>query len=156
VIAHGFTSPFLRADNEADIIDELRVIINDSNSTTAYFTFSTQIKPMIRLFRVYGPKNSLIIDDMHQTLIKISKTDYKSYLNHFIPPSLYAKQYFNCAKDNVWKFIKRDLHFESGRKVLIESFYRSILEEKPLPISYKEILVTSRIMDSIFWQIGGR
>jgi predicted dehydrogenase len=155
VMAHGFTSPFLRRINEKGLIDELRVIINDDDCTTAYFTFSTQVKPMIRQFRLYGPNNSLVVDDMHQTMIKITKTDYKSYLNHFVPPVIYAKQYFDRAKENMWSFLKRDLHLESGRKVLIESFYRSISDDTPLPISYKEILVTSWIMDSIFQQIGG-
>ena len=35
-------------------------------------------------------------------------------------------------------------------RFLIESFYRSIIEDRPLPIPYREILLTSRIMDSIF------
>src|SRR5437867_1592514 len=43
VIAHGFTSPFLKSIGEGEIIDEARVIIRDQDSTTAYFTFSSQI-----------------------------------------------------------------------------------------------------------------
>jgi hypothetical protein len=39
---------------------------------------------------------------------------------------------------------------KSGMKYLIESFYRSIREDTPLPISYREILLTARIMDDIF------
>jgi hypothetical protein len=38
-------------------------------------------------------------------------------------------------------------------KCLIESFYRSITDGAPLPISYREILLTSRIMDTIFEQL---
>jgi hypothetical protein len=38
-------------------------------------------------------------------------------------------------------------------KYLIESFYRSILDGTPVPIPYREILLTARIMDSIFAQI---
>lgn len=153
VIAHGFTSHFLKSIDETDIIDELRVIINDRNSATAYFTFSTQIKPMIRQFRVYGPKNSLIVDDMHQMVIKLSRTDYKSYLNNVVPPVVYARRYWGSAMDNAWKFIKRDLHFESGRRLLFESFYRSIKDGTDLPMCYKEILLTSKIMDDIFSQV---
>jgi predicted dehydrogenase len=93
VIVHGFTSPILKEINETEIIDELRVTIYDHNNTSAYFTFSTQISPMIRQFRIYGLKNSLILDDMHQTLVKVVKTDYKSFLNNFIPPVMYSKQY---------------------------------------------------------------
>jgi len=42
----------------------------------------------------------------------------------------------------------------SGMKYLIESFYRSILEGTPVPISYREILLTARIMDAIFVQLN--
>lgn len=154
VIAHGFTSPLLRSIGEADIIDELRVIIYD-DYTTAYFTFSSQMKPELHQFRIYGPKNSLIVDHTHQTLIKVNKTNiYKLQLNYFIPPLIYAKQYLANSGYNIKKFIKRDLHMNSGMKFLIESFYRSIIDDTPLPISYKEILLTSKIMDVIFDKIS--
>jgi hypothetical protein len=41
-------------------------------------------------------------------------------------------------------------------KGLIERFYNSIRKGDPLPIPYREILLTARIMDEIFAQIGGR
>jgi hypothetical protein len=39
-------------------------------------------------------------------------------------------------------------------KYLIEAFYRSIVEGTPVPIPYREILLTARIMDAIFEQLG--
>jgi len=39
---------------------------------------------------------------------------------------------------------------------LIESFYRSITQGTPVPIPYREILLTARIMDAIFEQLGAR
>ena len=153
VIALGNTSPLLKNINETEIKDELRVIIYDNNNTTAYFTFSSQIKPLIRLFRIFGPKNSLTVNDMHQTLIKECRTDYKSYLNHFVPPRIYAKQYKYNLKVNKKKFLKRSFHLDTGRRILVESFYRSISENTKLPISYRQILLTSTILDNIFSQI---
>ena len=41
-------------------------------------------------------------------------------------------------------------------KYLIESFYRSIREDSPVPIPYREILLTSRIMEAIFNQLETR
>lgn len=152
VIAHGTVSPLLQGINENDIIDELRVIIYDNDNTSAYFTFSSQISPPIKQFRIYGPKNSLIMDHEHQTLVKVSK-NYKYYLNHFISPIADAGQYFKNSIVNISKFLKNDFYFESGRKYLIESFYRSVSDDAPLPISYREILLTTKIMDSIFSQI---
>ena len=42
---------------------------------------------------------------------------------------------------------------KSGMKYLIEAFYRSIIEDSPVPIPYREILLTARIMDDIFTQL---
>ncbi len=155
VIAHGFTSPFLKRIGEHDIIDEVRVIVRDEESTTAYFTFSSQISPPPHQFRLYGQKNSLIVDDDHQILIKIDNTDYKSYLRYFIPPLAYSKQYIGNFTRNFNKFLKKDFHLpnDAALKTLIESFYHSISNNSALPLTYREILLTTKIMDDIFTQI---
>jgi predicted dehydrogenase len=153
VIAHGSTSPLLRSINEPDIVDELRVILSDKSGTTAYFTFSSQICPALHQFRIYGRENSLIIDDDHQTLIKVTGKQYKSYLNQFVPPYYYAKQYMVNLRINMMKFLRAEFHNDAGMKYLIESFYKSVTDNAPLPISYREILLTAKIMDAIFCQI---
>jgi hypothetical protein len=53
----------------------------------------------------------------------------------------------------VRRFLKRDFHMKSGMKFLIESFYRSIVEDTPVPIPYREIILTAHIMDQIFSQL---
>lgn len=152
IIANGSTSPLLKSINETDIIDELRVIIHDNNNTTAYFTFSSQMSPKRRQFRIYGPRNALYLDDDHQTLIKDKGSKYKSYLDHFIPPYHFAKQYLGNSTNNIYKFIKKDFHMGSGMKYLIEQFYHSIQNNTPVPIPYREIILTTKIMDDIFEQ----
>ena len=155
VIACGFTSNFLKNLGEEEIIDELRVIIRDENSTTAYFTFSSQIKPVPHQLRLYGRRNSLIVDDNHQILLKLDDKDYKSYASYFIPPFLYARQYFDNLRHNFVKFLKNDFHLpnQAALKTLIGLFYGSIVNNATLPLPYREILLTSRIMDAIFEQI---
>lgn len=155
VIAHGFTSTFLKSIGQNDIIDEVRVIIRDEDSTTAYFTFSSQIKPVPHQFWLFGPKNSLLVDENHQILIRIDDKDYKSYARYFIPPFKFAKQYLGNFCGNFKKFIMKDFHMpnDAALKTLIESFYNSITNDAPLPLSYKEILLTSKIMDDIFVQM---
>jgi len=150
VIAHGFTSPLLKQINEHGIVDELRVIISEDERTTAYFTFSTQMKPAIHEFRIYGPQNGLILDQDHEILIKIRGEKFKSYADKFIPPMVLAKQCMENLTTNARLFLKMDFHMDSGMQYLIRSFYRSILENAPVPIPYREILLTARIMDSIF------
>ena len=158
VIAHGFTSKFLKEIGEDSIVDEVRVIIKDEDSTTAYFTFSSQIRLAPRHFAVYGPKNSLIVDEDHQILIKIRDKEYKSYLRYFVPPLGYARQHLDNFSFNAKKFIRRDFHLpnDAGLKTLIESFHNSIRTNAPLPLSHREIILTSKIMDEIFRQLERR
>jgi predicted dehydrogenase len=154
VIAYGFTSPALKQMGERQMIDELRVIISEEDRATAYFTFSSQIRPLLHTFRIYGPKNGLSLDQDQETLIKLRGDRFKSYLEKFVPPVTLAGQYLGNLKTNVRTFLKNDFHMKSGMKYLIESFYRSILDDTAPPIPYREILLTARIMDAIFEQIG--
>jgi len=153
VIAHGFSSPYLQNFNERDLVDEVRVIIHDrTGDVTAYFTFSSQMRPLLHQLRVYGPKNCLIADDDNQTLIKVNGARKKSYLEQFVSPCLLGRQYFGNSLYNLKKFLTRDFHPDTGMRFLIRSFYHSIQISGPPPIPYREILLTSRIMDSIFQQ----
>jgi len=154
VIACGFVSPFLKGINESEIVDELRVIICDNERTTAYFTFSTQMRPAIHQFRIFGSKNGLVLDQDHEVLIRLSGGKFKSYAEKFVPPVLFAKQHIENLITNVRLFLTRDFHMDSGMRHLIESFYSSIREGGPVPIPYREILLTARIMDAIFDQLG--
>ncbi|HZR63796.1 MAG TPA: Gfo/Idh/MocA family oxidoreductase [Terriglobales bacterium] len=156
IIAWGFTSPMLRRMGESEIIDELRVLIREGESATAYFTFSSQMRPLLHQFRLYGSKNGLVLDQDQETLIKLRGDHLKSYLEKFVPPVSFAMQYLGNLKTNLYTFLRNDFHMKSGMKYLIESFYRSIREGTPPPIPYREILLTARIMDAIFEQIARR
>src|SRR3989475_972777 len=156
VIAYGFVSPLLKRMDEREIIDELRVIICEEERTTAYFTFSSQMRPSLHQFRVYGPKNGLVLDQDQETLIKLRGGRFKSYVEKFIPPVIFAEQHLGNLVTNVRTFLARDFHMKSCMKYLIEAFYRSIIQDTPVPIPYREILLTARIMDAIFDQLGAR
>lgn len=153
VIVHGFRSPLLRNLGETEIVDELRVIVADENGATAYFTFSSQIRPLLHQFHIFGGKNGLLLDQDQETLIRLPGARYTSYAEKFIPPVQLARQYFSNLRTNLRTFLKRDFQFKSGMKNLIETFYASIQTGSPLPIPYREILLTARIMDAIFAQL---
>jgi predicted dehydrogenase len=153
VIAYGFISPLLRGMGETEIIDELRVIISEEERTTAYFTFSSQMRPSLHQFRIYGAKNGLVLDQDQETLIKLRGARFTSYAEKFIPPVALAKQYMGNLSTNLRTFLVNDFQMKSGMKYLIESFYRSIVDDTPVPIPYREILLTARIMDAIFAQL---
>jgi predicted dehydrogenase len=153
VSAYGFVSSPLRSRGEQEIIDELRVMIRDAERTTASFVFSSQMRPSMHQFRIWGPKNGLVLDDDQQTVIKLRGSRYKSYLEMFVPPLSFAGQYVGNVWRNARLFLARDFHMESGVKNLIEAFYRSITGKQAVPIPYREILLTARIMDDIFQQL---
>jgi len=154
VIARGFTSPSLKSKGESEIIDELRVIICDEERATAYFTFSSQMRPALHQFRIYGDKNGLILDQDQETLIRLRGKMYVSYAEKFVPPLDFARQYLGNLRTNLQTFLARDFHMKSGMKYLIEAFYRSVLQGTPEPIPYREILLTTQIMDEIFLQLN--
>ena len=153
VIVHGFTGPFLASRGETEIIDELRVMIAEQGGATAYFTFSSQMRPSLHSFRIYGEKNGLMVDFDEEVLIKLRGKRYKSYAEMFVPPVVLARQCFGNLRKNLGYFLHNDFQFKAGMKCLIESFYQSIETQSDPPIPYREILLTARIMDDIFRQI---
>jgi predicted dehydrogenase len=154
VLVCGFTSPFLRSLGEREIIDELRVIISEDQRTTAYFTFSSQMRPSLHQFRLYGSKNGLILDQDQETLIKLPGKKLTSYAEPFGAPLITAREHIANVWTNFRSFLANDFHMKAGMKYLIESFYRSITEGTEPPIPYREIVLTARIMDSIFAQLN--
>lgn len=156
VVAYGFVSPSLKRMGEKEIIDELRVIAHAEDGPTAYFTFSSEMRPELHQFRMYGPKNGLVLDQDQETLIKLRGERLKSYAEKFVPPVQTAAQYLANLRGNLALFARNDFHMKSGMKYLIESFYRSIRMQTPPPIPYREIVLTARIMDSIFEQLAAQ
>lgn len=154
VTALGYKSRFLREKNEAELVDELRVIISEQDGATAYFTFSSQMRPSLHQFRIFGPLNGLLLDQDQEVLLKLRGTRAKSYLEKFVTPLSYARQYCDNVFTNLHTFRAKDFQMKSGMKHLIESFYNSIRGQGPLPIPYREILLTAKIMDAIFAQIA--
>jgi predicted dehydrogenase len=152
VVAHGFVSPFLRSLGATDMIDELRVIVSEERGTTAYFTFSTQMRPSLHLFSIFGNRNGITIDEDKRTLIKLNGTTLKSYAEHFVQPMRAAGQYSGNSIRNVRRFLKHEFHMDDGKYRLFSAFYNSVANDTPVPIPYREIILTSRIMDEIFAQ----
>jgi predicted dehydrogenase len=152
VTACGFVSPLLSTVND-DVIDELRVMLVDERRTTAFFTFSSQMRPILNQLRVFGSRNGLVLDDQQQTLVKLRGTAFKSYLERFLPPVILAGQYLANARRSIGLFLSNEFHMEAGKHELIAAFYRSIVEDTDVPIPYREILLTARVMDAIVAQV---
>jgi predicted dehydrogenase len=152
IIAMAGQSPRLRDLGVEEILDELRVLIRDKTGTTAFFSFSTEIKGVNQL-RIYGPTGSIVVDQTSGSIVRNRCTAYKSYLTYFVPPLQAAREHLRNARINVTNFLRRRLYQDFGMKELIERFYNSIRFDGPPPIPYREILLTARIMDEVFAQI---
>jgi predicted dehydrogenase len=152
IVATAYQSEQLRDLGDEKILDELRLLIRDKCGVTAFFCFSTRIKGLNQL-RIYGPASSIIADIITGSLIRRGNRSYKSYLTYFIPPLKNASEHLRNATRNVANFARRRLYQDFGMKELIERFYNSVRLGDPLPIPYREILLTARIMDEIFAQI---
>jgi len=152
VIATSHQSPQLRAMGGEEVCDELRVHLRDARGTTAYFCFSTQLKPAINQLRIFGRANSLVIDHGSGSVVRLLNRPAKSYLTFFLPPLRLAREHFRNSCRNVILFLRRQLFQDSGMKELIGQFYDSIRHQGPPPLPYREILLTARIMDEVFAQ----
>jgi predicted dehydrogenase len=153
LVASAHQSPKLGSLGGEEVLDELRVLIRDRSGTTAFFCFSTQLRPGMNQLRVCGPANSLVVDHATGSLLRCQNRSWKSYLIYFIPPVLSAREHLRNARRNVAAFLGRRLYQDSGMKELIERFYQSIRAGGPPPIPYREILLTAQLMDDIFAQI---
>ena len=152
IVATAHQSEQLRSLGAQEVMDELRVLIRDKSDTTAVFCFSTQVKGL-NLLRAYGPSGSITANIITGSLIRNPSRSYKSYLTYFIPPLRNASEHFGNARHNIGNFLRRRLYQDFGMKELIERFYDSIRLGVPVPVPYREIMLTARIMDEIFAQI---
>jgi predicted dehydrogenase len=153
VVARAHQSAELAALGGSEVLDELRVLLRDRSGTTAFFCFSTQLRPALNLLRVCGPRGSLVVDHASGTLIRQDNRADKSYLTFFLPPLRLAAQHFRNACRNMISFLRQRLYQDSGLKELIGRFHASIRTGGAPPIVYREILLTARIMDDIFAQV---
>jgi len=153
IVARADQSAQLRSLGGEEVRDELRVLIRDQSGTTAFFSFSTQVRPALNELRIFGPANSIVVDHTSGSLIRSKDRSYKSYLTYFVPPLENAREHLRNAGANVTNFLRWRLYQDFGMKELIERFYNSIRLGGPPPIPYRQIVLTAHIMDEIFAQI---
>ena len=154
IIAIAQQSPTLQRFAGVQIMDELRVLLRDANGTTAFFCFTTQIRPALNQLHIFGPQNSLTVNHVSGTVAREKAGSFKSYLTFFFPPLVAAREQLSGAFGNIGAFVSRRLYQDFGMKELIERFYESIRSNSEPPIPYREIVSVARIMDEIFVQIN--
>ena len=131
------------------------MLIRDGRATVS-FCLSTQIKLGLNRFQIYGPVTSMTVDLMSGSVIKNKGQSYRSYHTFVVPPLNSAHQHLANAMRNAVNIVRWRMHQDSGMKELIQQLYHSISSGGPPLIPYRDLMLTARIMESIFAHIRPR
>ncbi|MBS0260690.1 MAG: Gfo/Idh/MocA family oxidoreductase [Planctomycetes bacterium] len=128
---------------------ELRVMLR-GEQVTASLISSFAARPVQRLARIYGTKDTVEVDLEARLVRKYYKLSAPGPFAKIEGPYRQSKE----AKRNFWKavrkFWKSDLQYFAGMNGLFDRFYRAILTGGPPPITHGEIRRVTDIMDRIF------
>ncbi len=139
-------------DHRDQMMDELRLVIRGKR-TTAYGTFSSHIKPAAHFVRVYGTRNIAHVDYAMRAVTLEATSSLPSAIGRLVPAIGQASQFAKAFGRNVGRFARSDFHFFAGLNHLFDRYYRSILDNLPPPISHRDILRISAMLDDIFGQL---
>jgi len=152
LLSISFSSPYLVKRGNADIVDEVRAVLQDELGTTAFYLFTTQFGEGSNELRLFGKAGNLILDNNYRTVIRVRPSTYKSYLRYFAAPLSHAREHVRNTAISIRQFARKEFQMDFGMRKLMELFYLAIREGAPDPISGAEILRTTQIMDDIFSQ----
>ena len=133
--------------------DELRLTFV-GRRTSAHATFTSHVKPAAHFVRVYGDKNIAHVDYVARTVTLESGATLPSAIGRLVPAFGQAWQFLREGQRNSAAFARGDFQFFSGLNYLIAAFYEAIQDDKPVPISTRDMLRVSSWMDRIFAQIA--
>jgi predicted dehydrogenase len=140
-------------DVRDDLLDELRVVIRGER-VSAYGTFTSRVQPVAQFVRVYGTKNILHLDLTSRTVTVEQGATLPAAIGRVAAGFSQTWEYAKSAAKNVGRFAKSDYHYFAGLHTLIERFYDHIQNDAPAPVSTRDILRISWMMDEIFAEIG--
>jgi predicted dehydrogenase len=152
VIARAYRRRHLKEDCTDGVLDELRVMIL-SGGMSAYVTFCSHARPVGHFMRVYGTKNTVYVDFTLRSMLVEKKQSVPGAAGRLLPSFESVWQSMRQATRNAREFAGSQFQFFAGMNRLLSLFYKSILHDTPVPISYAEILRVSQIMDEISAQV---
>lgn len=132
--------------------DELRVTMK-VGAVSASAVISAHARPVGHTMRVYGNKDTVVLDYVGRTLVPAPRQTQSGSIGRLGPAMAQARAYVGAARANIGRFRRHEFHFFQGMRVLLDGFYRSIEEGTPLPLSYEEILWSVQTIDRIVAQI---
>jgi predicted dehydrogenase len=136
------------------LLDELRVYLRAGN-VTSYLTFTSQVKPLENILRVYGTKNSAELNYGLRMVRMMHGQKHPSALGRLLPPFQIAGGDLHEGLRNCGEFRRSQARFFYGMHRLLAQFYDSIRTNGEVPIPYQQISSVAHIMDDIHRQVYG-
>jgi predicted dehydrogenase len=136
-------------DPDARVPSELRVLLF-GETCTGVLTFSSRMRPIRRLTRVYGTRLALEVDLDARTVT----ADRPASLPGALSKGELAWQRFAEAGRNLSTNIARlgrsDLHYFEGMHILFERFYEAIAAGGQAPVPPADAIRATWVMDAVF------
>lgn len=130
---------------------ELRVYLQGAEVTAQLFS-SSAARPVQRVTRVYGTRRTIEVDLDGRLLHRYPTCASRGPFVKLELPLRHLREAAGTLRKNLWRFLRRDLHYFTGMQRLFTKFYHAIRDGREPPISYGEIRRLTAIMDRIFSQ----
>jgi predicted dehydrogenase len=140
---------WFRSPPDIALPTELRVQFFGSTCTGG-LTFSTRLRPLRRVTRVFGTRATLEADLDARTVTEDRNGSLPGALSK---PELTWRRFRQSAQHlaaNLVRLGRADLHYFEGMHTLFGRFYQSITTGVPTPVSHAEALRVTRVMDAVF------
>ncbi len=128
---------------------ELRILLQ-VRDVTASLLFMSEARPVQRVVRLYGTKQSIEVDWESRSIRHQRRPALRGPFIKIEVPMRHMKEAAGQSLRNIWAFLRNDLNYFEGMHRLIGKFYEAILENKEPPIAYGQILKVTAILDEIF------
>ena len=133
--------------------DELRVQF-DNGSAIGTLSLSLCATPRSNFIRIYGDEGTIEIDFMSRVAFLNKES---GPLPKVISRNLIARKkgsiYLKAGRNNLWNLVTKKHGYFEGNEILIRLFYRSLIENTPLPVTHENGLWSMEAMDAIWKQI---
>jgi predicted dehydrogenase len=133
------------------ISSEMRVLLRDG-PITATAIFSAASRPVLHQFQVFGSRGSLSLDFGSGMLTMAEAPRIRGALGSLFSGYTDAFRRLTYANKNTVRLGKGQFGHFAGLRFLFSTFYQSIREDCPPPISNDMILKVSGLIDRVFSQ----
>lgn len=128
---------------------ELRLQVFGERCTGAV-TFSTRVRPLRRVTRIFGTHGTMEVDLDAGTVTVDRSASWPGALGRLEITWRRLDQARRNFSATLRRFGRRDLHYFEGMHALFRQFHDFIDNRGPMPVPHEDALRTTRIMDRIF------